>query len=73
MEGSFVTFARPVGGIPAGESIRVSPENVGLLEQAARMGLTPTKVGSAWAQRTRFIHAGGRRRAYAPVLDRSND
>ena len=71
MDGSFVTFARPVAGIAAGEPIKVCPENIPVLEQAARMDLTPAKVGSAWSQgRTRFVPAHQRgKRSYAPVFD----
>jgi hypothetical protein len=69
MEGSYVTFSRPVAGIPAGEPVKVCPENAGILEQAARQDLTPNKIGSAWADRTRFVHANQRgRRSRAPLF-----
>jgi hypothetical protein len=67
MEGSYVVFSRPVGGIPAGEPIRVTPENAHILEQAARQGLEYEKVGDAWSQRTRYIPSGGRRGGFSPV------
>lgn len=70
MDGSYVIFSRPVAGVPAGEPIRVCPENAGILEQAARQELKPEKVGSAWKQgRTLFRHAGGKTRAFCPVFD----
>ncbi len=68
MQGSFVVFARPVAGFAAGEPIRVCPENAGVLEQAARMDLTYTKVGSTWREgNTFFRRAGGKTRGMAPV------
>jgi hypothetical protein len=70
MDGSYVIFARPVAGVAAGEPIKVSPENIGILEQAARMDMVPEKVGNAWRDgNTFFRRAGGKARGYTPVTN----